>query len=180
MDPWGSVLCYSLPIFNTNTDLLNLPRSFQLLCSCPLERAVCWHEVKHSCVYIQKQTQNLFILTGWYLITVCLLLIPLPRGIVDLHRFWGFYVKCNEMCYIKKWLLLLPLFATKYNSPVLYLILMMNWKSTTGWEVCERERLGVDLGVEFPQENPLPTGTLWYCGRPFKKLPRGLLGIQQF
>lgn len=45
--------------------------------------------------------------------------------------------------------------------------------------VCVRETLGVDLGVEFPQENPLPSGTLWYCGRPFKKLPN-CLGYNSF
>lgn len=141
-------------------------RCFQLLCSCSLERAVCWHEVKQSRVYIQKQTQNLFILTGWYLITVCLLLIPLPWGISDLHRFWGFYVKCNEMCYIKKWPLSLPLFATKYNSPVLCLILMMNWKSaTSNWMrgVWEREtRSGLGSGISPGKPSPKwHTVVLW-------------------
>lgn len=49
-------------------DLLTGPRirfkCAELLRSCYLEKAACWPEVKYNCIYIQKQTSILFILTG--------------------------------------------------------------------------------------------------------------------
>lgn len=129
---------------------------FQLLCSCPLERAVCWREVKQSRVYIQKQTQNLFILTGWYLITVCLLLIPLPWGIVDLHRFLGFMLSVMKCAILKNYCC--HCHCLQQSTTPQCCISFWWWiESQQLDERCMRERLAVDLGVEFPQENRLPT-----------------------